>query len=100
MRDVLNFSVLALSFLFLSALPQQGPSTGSIEGFVVRADTGDPIANAQVTLNQVSDLAAPPPGTVVQIAETPLAGAPAASIAAAGVISSVATGADGKFMFK
>jgi len=100
MRGVLNFSVLTFPFLFLSALPQQGPSTGSIEGFVVHADTGDPIANAQVTLNQISDLAVPPPGTVVQIVETPLAGAPAAPIGAAGAILSVTTGADGRFMFK
>src|SRR6185503_9839700 len=78
MRRALIITVLALSLLSFPALPQEGPRTGSIEGVVLRADTEQPIANAQVTLTEV-------PG----VAESP-----------AGTIAPVVTGADGKFVFK
>ncbi len=86
MRRALTFAVVALSLFSFPALPQQAPTTGSIEGIVVRADTDQPIANAQVTLTQ--------------IAEVPTPGAAAAANGAAAAIVPVITGADGKFSFK
>jgi hypothetical protein len=51
MRRLITISVLALVLLLSSrALPQQPPATGVIEGTVVRADNGEPIAGAHVTL--------------------------------------------------
>jgi hypothetical protein len=50
MRRTFALAVLALSLFSFPVLPQEGPRIGSIEGIVVRADTAQPIANAQVTL--------------------------------------------------
>jgi hypothetical protein len=48
MHRALTFVVLAPLFLAFRAFPQQAPTTGDIEGIVIRSDTGQPIANAQV----------------------------------------------------
>jgi 5-hydroxyisourate hydrolase-like protein (transthyretin family) len=78
MSRSLKLAVLALTFFSFSALPQQTPSTGSIEGIVVRADTEQPIANAQVLLTQL----------------------PSSVVGALDAIPPVITDADGKFVFK
>jgi len=89
---------------------QQGPTTGSIEGVIVRTDTGEPIAGAQVTLNLA--LAATPTGgfvaegtltplTPILVAPGQTAQAPQGTAAPrSGVIQPITTGADGKFSFK
>jgi len=76
MRRALPLAALALSLFSFSVLSQQAPISGSIEGIVVRADTNEPISNAQVTLTPVAE--------------------PLPRVAIAPVI----TGADGKFFFK
>jgi hypothetical protein len=50
MRHALIVAVVFLALIPMRALPQQPAATGSIEGTVVRSDTGEPIANAQVQL--------------------------------------------------
>jgi hypothetical protein len=50
MRCAITISVLSLILISSRALPQQPPATGVIEGTVVRADNGEPIAGAHVTL--------------------------------------------------
>src|SRR5262245_7654755 len=83
MRRALRFGVLVLSLSSFSALPQQTPTPGSIQGVVVSADTDQAIANAQVTLTEISDVDARPANT-----------------ANATAIAPVTTDADGKFTFK
>jgi len=77
-------AVLALPLFSFPLLPRQAPTTGSIEGIVVRSDSEQPIAKAQVTLI---------PGTAPLGAR---AGAPGQNPDA--VV--VSTGSDGKFSFK
>jgi protocatechuate 3,4-dioxygenase beta subunit len=89
MRRVLTFAVLALSLLSFRALTQQAPTTGGIEGMVVGSGSGQPIANAQVTLMMAQIGGLPPVG--------PLA---AANATTATGIAPVTTGSDGKFAFK
>jgi len=72
MRRSFAIAVLALSFCSFYSLTQEALTTGSIEGIVVRADTDQPIASAQVTLTPVG----------------------------AAEIATVSTGADGKFNFR
>lgn len=85
MHRAVTLAVLALSFLSFPVLPQEVPTTGSVEGIVVRADTEQPIPDAQVTLTQ--------------IAEAQSSGA-AVAATGAGTILLVTAGADGKFAFK
>ena len=55
-------TILILSFLIFStsAISVQTAQTakGSIEGVVIRADSGEPLANAQVTLTMLNPIAA------------------------------------------
>jgi protocatechuate 3,4-dioxygenase beta subunit len=85
MRRALEFALLlAIPLVCFSAPQQLGTSTGSIAGIVVRADTDQPIAPAQVTLTaQAPDTPAPGPAAIAR-----------------GAITSVTTGADGKFAFE
>jgi hypothetical protein len=56
MRRVTVILVLALSLYSAGVLSQQPGATGAIEGTVVRADTGEPMAGAQVTLRTAPPL--------------------------------------------
>src|SRR5688572_14877320 len=83
-------AVTLLALLVMQApftpAPQQGASkvsTATLEGFVFRAGSGEPLARAQVTLVRVS------PGRATAEVE---AGSGSAPLTAA-------TGADGKFVF-
>ncbi len=80
MRPVLVTAALALSLWSTPVVPQQIPTAANIEGIVVRADTGVPIAGAQVRLTTGTELGMSPqrPPT----------------------IQPVTTGADGKFVFQ
>ena len=78
MRRSFVIAGLTLSLLSFPALPQQPAKTARIEGVVVQKETEQPIANAQVTLKQVSGLVG----------------------SAAGTTATVSTGSDGVFVFK
>src|SRR5215471_16110622 len=82
MRRIRLPIVLTVALFSVPALPQQIPATSSIEG-MVESDSGQPIANAQVTLVP-NDVTRPDIGAV----EVP------------GQIGPVTTGADGKFLLK
>jgi hypothetical protein len=108
-----SFALSLLFSILLSsrALPQQltPPTTGAIEGTVVRADNGDPVSGAQVTLNPAV-IAPPVQGVIVSggaitstLTAPPPNGGPATVPAAPPRPPSfqpVTTGADGKFAFK
>jgi hypothetical protein len=98
MRRVITISVLALVLLSTRVLPQQAPVSGVIEGTVVRADNGEPIAGAHVMLtgNCVSTAGTTLPGSegprwVSNDAQAPPRPSPCPT---------VVTGGDGKFSFK
>ena len=112
MRRASAISILALFLSSTQVLPQQPPA-GAIEGTIVRADSGEPIAGAQVTLTAMNaPLLGDPavtgtnvPGVVVGgIVGGTFSAAPAAVPPQApprpGVIQPVTTAADGKFSFK
>lgn len=54
MHRVFAICLLSLLSLTVAAWSQQAPTTGTIEGIVVRVDTGEPIASAQVTITSTS----------------------------------------------
>ena len=64
MRRATTISILVLLLRSVPALPQQPIPNGAIEGTVVRADTGEPIVGAQVTLTSanITPLGVMPPG--------------------------------------
>lgn len=122
--------IAALLMLFLLQAPtaRQGSRQGSIEGVVVKADSGEPVSGAQVTLaplgpggsvpqmpgtamSEAAVIAGAPggavggaPGAVVRIPESP---APLGAVPVPGNFSPglpgglppVTTGADGRFVF-
>jgi hypothetical protein len=94
MRRVVTLSILVLLAITIQVLPQQAPAagTGIIEGTVVRADNGQPIAAARVQLSNAPIAQA---GAAASLA---LAAATAAQ--RPGMLGPVATGPDGKFTFK
>jgi hypothetical protein len=83
MHRAFTLTVLALWLYSIPASPQQ-PPLGSIEGIVVRADTEQPIANAEVTLTRIAESQA---------------GTAAAATGVADAIAPVITGVAGKFAF-
>jgi hypothetical protein len=99
---------MRLAIAFLALVLQQALATGSIEGIVVRSDNGEPIANAQVTLQNLPNAQAP--GGVVVAAAPITATATAGFAGEFGGVSNVpanarinpttTTGPDGKFLFK
>ena len=93
MRRISIVVALILAFSFYG-LPQLAPPTGNIQGIVVRSDTSQPIANAQVALSSVLE-AERIAGLDAQIATGNTAVAPRPD-----QIAPVTTGTDGTFSFK
>lgn len=100
MRRVIAISVLALALISSQARSQQAPVTGTIEGTVVRADNGEPIAGAQVTLNGGGVSTAVPPGLEGVSFRNPDGPSQASPLPRPAPVPPVTTGADGKFAFK
>jgi hypothetical protein len=100
MRRIGWLCILALLLFPFRVLPQEEPTTGNIEGIVVRAETEEPIANAQVTLTPIVPMSGTGAtsvacGTVIRNDRTSRA-----VDGNSGPIPQVATGANGKFAFK
>jgi 5-hydroxyisourate hydrolase-like protein (transthyretin family) len=93
-RRTSTLVVLVLALIALRALPQQAPTTSSIEGIVVRGDTGQPLANAQVVLSSVLS-----PEETARLDAQAAAGNTVAAVPPP-QIAPVTTGADGTFSFK
>jgi hypothetical protein len=103
MRRVIAFSAAALLLVITVALPQQNPATGTIEGTVVRADNGEPISGATITLAVITSPAPGVPtvlflGELVALPPTASDGTAAVSSPRAGTPTSTTT-ADGTFVF-
>jgi hypothetical protein len=80
-------SVLQISLIALFLQAQPAPRTGSIEGMVVRMETGQPVRKAAVQLEEVSSLPTPPDGVVIPGSfNRPL--------------TNTTTGVDGRFSFQ
>ena len=116
MRRATTISMLFLAFYSVTALPQQSPTTGSIEGTVVRSDTGEPVVGAQVNLASVNMAMPGAPSVVGSVLDSagvvreivgPVGAAVSEVLNGAIIAGSrppnfppVTTGADGKFSFK
>ena len=87
MSRALAALLLVLLLISSPVLPQQQPTTGTIEGIVVRADNGRPVASAQVTLT-FAPLTAPGAATILANRAAPPK-----------TYDTVLTTADGKFVF-
>jgi hypothetical protein len=92
----ISISILALFLHTAKALPQQPSANGVIEGTVVRADNGEAINGAQVTLTAMGVPAAAPAAAGGVIVFTEIG---QAAPARPGAIPPVTTTADGKFSF-
>src|SRR6185369_8419191 len=100
MHRINGLAILALSLFSVPVLPQEEPKTGNIEGIVIRADTEEPIANAQVTLTPILPLSGT--GATTVACGTVIRNDRATRVVDgnSGTIALVTTGADGKFIFK
>jgi hypothetical protein len=111
MQRAVVLCVLSLLLVSIQILPQQTPaSTATIEGVVVRSDSGAPIANAQVQLLFVPAVQAG--GVPAALAQAAAAGTLVVDPNGGFVLSQggpagarptfqpVSTGSDGKFVFK
>jgi hypothetical protein len=95
MRRAAAISLVVLAFYSARTLPQQIASTATIEGTVVRGDSGEPIAGAQVTLTSAPIAPLAGGGAFGGIVQSALAVPPPV-----GAVQPVTTGPDGKFVFK
>ena len=90
-----NLVAAILILLLFANVALAQASTGVIEGTVVRADTGQPVAGAQVALASISNS----PSGSASIGPL-IIGGPASSAPRPRNSASMTTGADGKYSFK